>query len=223
MRPNCCSASLGIVALHSVTTTNALHYAYLTSGDDQTRRLLLLQSAAFLPMFRQAMEGAGPLQEGASIGWNRSRLSGDGSQAVEEIFAEIGQDRQAAVGKTLAFLQGKGSAQDFMDGAPPRFCSRATIPTTTSSAWRPWKTTTSISPAWRNRYLAATVLQFAARKERQPAGRSDPIRRQGMRSGRSILEPVRKSDFHRECRKVGTRPRAPCTHGRGRRPADQFR
>ena len=45
----------GIVALHAVTTTNALHYAYQASGNDETRRLLLLQNAAFLPMFRAAM------------------------------------------------------------------------------------------------------------------------------------------------------------------------
>ena len=49
----------GIVALHAVTSTNALHFAFQASGDDQTRRLLLLQNAAFLPMFREAMGGRG--------------------------------------------------------------------------------------------------------------------------------------------------------------------
>ncbi len=38
----------GIVALHAVTTTNAMHYAYQATGDDLTRRLLMLQNAAFL-------------------------------------------------------------------------------------------------------------------------------------------------------------------------------
>ena len=55
----------GIIALHAVTTTNALHYAYRTSGDDLTRRLLLLQNAAFLPMFREAMQGRGKVREAA--------------------------------------------------------------------------------------------------------------------------------------------------------------
>ena len=32
----------GIVALHAVTTTNAMYFAFRTSGDDETRRLLLL-------------------------------------------------------------------------------------------------------------------------------------------------------------------------------------
>ena len=104
----------GIVALHAVTTTNALHYAYLTSGDDQTRRLLLLQNAAFLPMFRQAMQGRGHLREMPIDRLEPIPLAGDGSKAVEEVFAEIGRDRQAAVGKTLAYLQAKGSAEDLM-------------------------------------------------------------------------------------------------------------
>ena len=53
----------GIVALHAVTSSNALHYAFTTSGDDRIRRLLLLQNAAFLPLFRQAMQGRGAVGE----------------------------------------------------------------------------------------------------------------------------------------------------------------
>jgi hypothetical protein len=53
----------GIVSLHAVTSTNALHFAYRASGDDETRRLLLLQNAAFLPLFRGAMGGRGKVSE----------------------------------------------------------------------------------------------------------------------------------------------------------------
>src|SRR5262249_16331558 len=49
----------GIVGLHTLTTTNALRYAYDASGDDSLRRMLLLQCAAFLPMFRGDMKGRG--------------------------------------------------------------------------------------------------------------------------------------------------------------------
>ena len=47
-------AQRGIVALHSVTTTNAIHHAFRVAGDDQTRQYVLLQNASFLPMFREA-------------------------------------------------------------------------------------------------------------------------------------------------------------------------
>ena len=39
----------GIVGLHYVTSINALHFAYQTSSNDETRRMMLLQAAAFLP------------------------------------------------------------------------------------------------------------------------------------------------------------------------------
>ena len=50
----------GIISLHSATTANAIHFAYQTSGDDLTRRLLLLQGAAFLPLFRESARGRSP-------------------------------------------------------------------------------------------------------------------------------------------------------------------
>ena len=43
------------MGLHCVTSMNALHHGYQVCRDDQTRKFLLLQGAAFLPMFRAAM------------------------------------------------------------------------------------------------------------------------------------------------------------------------
>src|SRR5579885_114719 len=50
----------GIGGLHTVTTMNALHYAFTASGNDETRRLAMLQGAAFLPMFREFCERRDP-------------------------------------------------------------------------------------------------------------------------------------------------------------------
>ena len=58
------AADTAVVRLARTTGSDQVfELLYLTSGDDQTRRLLLLQAAAFLPMFRQAMEGRGHLRE----------------------------------------------------------------------------------------------------------------------------------------------------------------
>ena len=48
----------GIVSLHAVTSTNALRYAFDASGDDETRRMMLLQNASFIPLFRTALGNA---------------------------------------------------------------------------------------------------------------------------------------------------------------------
>ena len=45
----------GIISVHANTTANALHYAYRQVGDPGTRRLILLQAAAFLPLFRDLL------------------------------------------------------------------------------------------------------------------------------------------------------------------------
>ncbi len=49
----------GIVSLHAVTSSNALRFAYEASDNDDTRRMMLLQNAAFVPLFRDAVKRRG--------------------------------------------------------------------------------------------------------------------------------------------------------------------
>ena len=53
----------GIVALHAMTSTNALRFAFRTTGNDNTRRMLLLQTAAFLTLFHKSMKGRGKVSD----------------------------------------------------------------------------------------------------------------------------------------------------------------
>jgi len=46
---------LDIISLHAVTSMNALHHAYQSAAEDQTRLLMLLQGAAFLTLFREEL------------------------------------------------------------------------------------------------------------------------------------------------------------------------
>jgi hypothetical protein len=96
----------GIVGIHCVTSTNALHYAYQTSACDETRRLLMLQSAAFLPMFRQAMTGRGKLAEVHIDKLEKAEIDEDPRETVEEIFADVSKDKMLAARKTLALMSG---------------------------------------------------------------------------------------------------------------------
>ncbi len=105
----------GIVALHAVTTTNALRYAWNTSASDDTRRMLLLQNAAFLSMFRQAMGGNVPERKLDEL--SPVALESAGPKALEEIFAEVSRDKMKAAGKTLAYLQTNPEPIEFADSA----------------------------------------------------------------------------------------------------------
>lgn len=95
----------GILALHATTFTNAVHYAWQRCRDDRTRRLLLLQNAAFLPLFR-GTPGRGPEIDGLEPVLPRS----GGPGAIGEIFAEISRDRLAASRRIVGYLRAGGDA-----------------------------------------------------------------------------------------------------------------
>jgi hypothetical protein len=150
----------GIVALHALTTTNALHFAYQTSGDDATRRLLMLQNAAFLPMFRAAIEGRGKLTELAIDRLQPQASANSGPKAVAEIFTELSGDRMTAVKKALAHLQAAGSPQDLMDTARRLILVKADEPHDYKLSVAVLEDYFAVSPAWRDRYLAASLLRL---------------------------------------------------------------
>ena len=109
----------GIVALHAVTTTNALHYAFTHSGDDATRRLLLLQNAAFLPMFREAMSGRGKLADRRLDRLSAAEPRGRRPDA-DAILAEVSGNPLAAAGMMLGYLDAGGDAQELDGRRAPR-------------------------------------------------------------------------------------------------------
>ena len=93
----------GIVSLHSITTNNAMHFAFETSAEDETRRWLLLQAADFLSLFRGEL---------ATRKENLADLKVDGLEpltpkeagvkSIEEIFADVSKDKTTAARKVLA-------------------------------------------------------------------------------------------------------------------------
>ena len=108
----------GIIGLHTLTTANAMHHAYSATGDDTTRRLLLLQSCAFLPMFRATASRRGRIKD-LSVKDVKStpldRKTGD--EKIGEIFADVSRDRMKAAGKIRRYLADGGSARPIIDAA----------------------------------------------------------------------------------------------------------
>jgi hypothetical protein len=103
----------GIVGIHCVTSANAMHFAYQTSASDETRRLLMLQCAAFLPMFRDAMTGRGKLADVRIDKLEKLATPDDPARTIEAIFSDLAKDKKnrydgqmVAAKKTLDFLSG---------------------------------------------------------------------------------------------------------------------
>lgn len=100
----------GIISLHASTTTNAMHYAHQQTSNDETRRFLLLQNAAFLTMFRDR----GAVREGVKIDEFEPV---EGVPSIEEIFAEVSGNKVVAAQKALAYLKSAKNPRPFLDEA----------------------------------------------------------------------------------------------------------
>jgi hypothetical protein len=146
----------GIVALHAVTTTNALRYAFNMASNDHTRRMILLQNAAFLPMFREAMKGRGNVNEQSIL-----NLEGTADNAtVEGIFQQIGRDTSKAAERTLHYLDNAGTADRMIAEARRYIFLKGNDSHDYKFSSAALEDFYHISPNWRNRYLAASVFKL---------------------------------------------------------------
>jgi hypothetical protein len=157
----------GIVALHAHTAGNALHYAWRVCRGDRARRMLLLQAAAFIPQFRDAM--AAPVREETILAFEPAGET-EGPDALAATFEVLADDRLRAARLLLGHLETGGDAAPILDAA-----RRYTVTKTTgvhdykftealieNAAW--------LSPRWRARYLASGAFWFNG-----PGDRDNPV------------------------------------------------
>jgi hypothetical protein len=155
----------GIVGIHTLTSSNALHYAFQRCGDEQVRRLLLLQNAAFLPMFRGAMQSRGNVADRKLEALPPAELPADPLAALDSIFDSISTSRLEAAQKTLAYARRHTQPHDFINRARMLifFKGRDTHDYKFSSAVL--EDFFHVSPAWRDRFLAASVFNLKGSRD----------------------------------------------------------
>jgi hypothetical protein len=147
----------GIVALHAVTSTNALHFAYRTATDDKTRKLLLLQTAAFLALFR----GDQIRRKDVKIDLLEPLpLKAKGTLAIEEIFSEVSNDRMTAARKMSAYLKENPQPEGLINAARRLIFLKGTNSHDYKFSSAVLEDYHHVSPAWRDRYLAASVFNL---------------------------------------------------------------
>jgi len=147
----------GIVALHAVTSTNAFRYAFNTASDEDTRKMVLLQNAAFLPLFRDAMKNRGAVKDNwiTDLG-----ISSDKRPSLESIFQQIGPDSQAAAIDAFAFLENGGNADELISAARKYIFLKGTDSHDYKFSSAVLEDFRHVSPSMRNRYLAASVFKM---------------------------------------------------------------
>jgi hypothetical protein len=150
----------GIVGLHTLTTTNAMRYAFDACGDDDTRRMLLLQNAAFLPLFRAGMKGRGSIGEQKVQSLEPAEIPADGTAALDAIFADVSGDRMQAAQKTLAYARANPEPTDFINRARTLIFLKGRDSHDYKFSSAVLEDYANVSPAWRDKFLATSVFNL---------------------------------------------------------------
>jgi hypothetical protein len=96
----------GIYGIHTVTSVNALRYAYETAADPQTRLLMLLQGVGWMGQFQRFMATKnGGLQKAEITDLEAAEVPANSTEAMEEILALVGKDTPAAAARALSFAR----------------------------------------------------------------------------------------------------------------------
>ncbi len=147
----------GIVGLHTLTTLNALHYAARTTGNANLRTLLMLQAAAFLPMFRDAMKARGKVGD-AKIDELHAREE-DAEFKVRDVYAELSRDKALAASTAFTVLKSDpAKAKELTDEGRRLIFLKGTDSHDYKFSSAVMEDAAFVSPAWRNHFLAASVF-----------------------------------------------------------------
>ncbi|MGQ0634776.1 MAG: hypothetical protein ACT4QC_09205 [Planctomycetaceae bacterium] len=150
----------GIVGLHAVTTANALRFLFETSGDDETRRWVLLQCASFLPLFRDASARRNDLTHDVAVDRLEPLPLSSPGKAVAEICADISGDRLAAARKVLTYVRENPNPQPLIDATRLLIFSKGDDAHDYKFSSAVFEDFYQVSPEWRAKYLAASVFNL---------------------------------------------------------------
>jgi len=146
----------GILSLHAMTFTNAAHYAWHRAQNDETRRLLLLQNAAFLPLFR-----GNNADKGLHLDTLEPLLPDTkGEEGIAEIFADVSKDRLVAARKLLGWLKDAPSTKPFSDAARRLIFLKGRDAHDYKFSAAVLEDSERLATPWRDRLLASSLFYF---------------------------------------------------------------
>lgn len=154
----------GIAAIHATTFTNACHYSFQHTHDEDTRKMLLLQNAAFLPLYRGGKDDGNHIDALEPL-----TLKDSGAGAVEEIFADVSGDKAAklrAARKILGYLKGNPDPKPLADAARRLIFLKGRDSHDYKFSSAVLEDYSFMAPAWRDRYLAASVFNLKGSGDR---------------------------------------------------------
>ncbi len=150
----------GIVGLHCVTSVNALHYAFETAADEDSRKYVLLQAAAYLTMFRKRMD----LKKALFV--DKLEKAEVGKEGLNEIFADVSKNPEQAARKTLAYLETAKTAEPLMAEARRLIFAKGNDAHDYKFSSAVLEDYYHIAPAWRANFLASSMFHLRGSNEK---------------------------------------------------------
>lgn len=148
----------GIYGIHTVTSANALHFAYRAAAEPVNRLVLLLQGIGWMCQFRNFMASRPQsLSETRITDLAPAEIPAASEAAAEEILATLSNDPAAAAPKALAYARQHPEPTDFARHARQLIFRKAADPHHYKYAAAIFEDYELVSPGWRPQMLATSV------------------------------------------------------------------
>jgi hypothetical protein len=155
----------GIVALHAVTASNSMHYAFRAAGQDSTRLLALLQACSWIPLYREGVrsrlrrETDNDLPDKPLI--DELQPVEHARYRLEAVFDLMTKQRLAAAQLVLSLDRSDApSSRHFMDAARHLIFTKGTDSHDYKFAAAAFEEFRHASEAWQPHLLAASVYHL---------------------------------------------------------------
>jgi hypothetical protein len=146
----------GILGIHTVTSTNALHYAFRTAVDPETRLLMLVHAVAWMGQFRETMS-RGKFGKVKITGLEPQKIDAEEPKAAAETLELVGQDRSGAAARAYALAEKHPQPETYFKLARRLVFRKGTDAHRYKYAAAIFEDYDLVSPAWRPHMLATSV------------------------------------------------------------------
>ncbi|HET6327213.1 MAG TPA: hypothetical protein VFG04_21205, partial [Planctomycetaceae bacterium] len=146
----------GILGIHTVTSTNALHYAFRTAVDPETRLLMLLHGVAWMGQFRQSMQG-GKFGTVKITDLQPAKIDAEEAKAAAETLELIGHDTPGAASRAYALAEQHPEPETYFKLARRLVFRKGADAHRYKYAAAVFEDYGLVSPAWRPHMLATSV------------------------------------------------------------------
>jgi hypothetical protein len=145
-----------IQGIHAVTSTNALHYAFRTAANPETRLLLLLHGVAWMGRFRESMQSGG-FRPVKITELPVETVSADPARGAAEVLELIGPNTPTAAARAFALAKRHPEPEAYTKMARRLIFRKGTDAHHYKYAAAVFEDYDLVSPQWRPHMLATSV------------------------------------------------------------------